>query len=166
MNEQVIQQWQFDALSESAMQSLAGALAQLLKEPLDKALVVYLQGDLGAGKTTFCRFLLNQLGHKGAVKSPTYTLVEPYEQLKPTVYHFDLYRLAEPEELEYMGIRDYFSEPVLCLLEWPDKGRGYIAAADVKIEMTYNSPHSRNISLQTLSDKGQQLLRRLDFPAS
>lgn len=166
MKDDVKQQWQFDALSELAMASLAEAFAQLLQQPLEKALVIYLEGDLGAGKTTFSRFLLNKLGHVGAVKSPTYTLVEPYEHLIPAVYHFDLYRLSDPEELEYMGIRDYFSEPTVCLLEWPKKGQGFIAPADIIIKLNYSTDNSRDICLRALTDKGLELLLKLDFPAA
>ncbi|MBO6258065.1 MAG: tRNA (adenosine(37)-N6)-threonylcarbamoyltransferase complex ATPase subunit type 1 TsaE [Succinivibrio sp.] len=125
---------------EQATESLGGCLSDILV-PLclkhSRAVSVHLIGELGAGKTTLCRGFLRRQGVAGPVKSPTYTLVEPYDFTGFSVYHFDLYRLRDPEELEYMGVRDYFSKIACCLIEWPQNAEGILPAPDVIIDISY-----------------------------
>lgn len=122
--------------------------------------MIYLQGELGAGKTTLTRGIMRGFGYQGAVKSPTYTLVEPYEFTQCRIYHFDLYRLADPGEVEYLGTEDYFANNNLCIVEWPEKGANAIPAADLLIKLNSEGT-GRRVSCQSLSEKGQLIAKRL-----
>ncbi len=122
--------------------------------------IIHLQGDLGAGKTTLTRGLMRGYGYRGAVKSPTYTIVEPYEFERCCIYHFDLYRLLDPEEVEYLGADDYFDRANLCLIEWAENGAGIVPAADLKIEIE-SAGTGRLLKCQSLTDKGATIAKRL-----
>ncbi len=142
--------------NEQDTQNLAQVLATHFRSG-----VIYLIGDLGAGKTTLTRYLLQKIGHQGAVKSPTYTLVEPYQIGERAVFHFDLYRLNDPYELELMGIRDYLETPnALFIFEWPSKGGNEIPDADLTIEIlkSEDDEAERTVVL-TMSD--QQTLNQI-----
>jgi tRNA threonylcarbamoyladenosine biosynthesis protein TsaE len=145
--------------NEKQMLALGERLAHALAQS-GVGCVIYMIGDLGAGKTTLARGLLRGLGHQGSVKSPTFTLVEPYELEGKTVYHFDLYRLADPEELEYIGIRDYFAADSVTMVEWPDKGAGVLPAPDISIGIEYRDK-GRAVELTGNTPKGEALLGQL-----
>ena len=136
------------------------ALGQRLASVTEPGSVMYLHGDLGMGKTTLSRGFIQSLGHTGAVKSPTYTLVEPYDFTGFTVYHFDLYRLGDPEELEFMGIRDYFTARTVCLIEWPERGSGVLPPADLVITIV-KSGSGRLVTLCSQTAAGAVVLTGL-----
>lgn len=137
------------------------ALGERLGSALHGGAVVFLHGDLGAGKTTLSRGVLRAFGHQGSVKSPTYTLVEPYEFEGVTVYHFDLYRLGDPEELDYMGIRDYFAGPTVCLVEWSSRGEGYLPRADLHVDIGHIDTDHRRVVLRANSERGRVICQQL-----
>ncbi|MFL1456108.1 tRNA (adenosine(37)-N6)-threonylcarbamoyltransferase complex ATPase subunit type 1 TsaE [Marinobacter sp. GN3S48] len=144
---------------EAATETLGRQLAQVVSGVGD-GVTVFLEGNLGMGKTTLSRGVMRGLGHEGAVKSPTYTLVEPYEHLRPAAYHFDLYRLGDPEELEYMGIRDYFEGENFCLIEWPERGQGVLPRPDLVITLSREGT-GRSACLVPGTQNGESLLAKL-----
>lgn len=123
--------------------------------------LVFLEGTLGAGKTTFSRGFIQALGHAGAVKSPTYTLVETYDLSAAKVCHFDLYRLGSSEELEFIGIREYLQDGALCLIEWPDKGQGVLPAPDITLTLA-DQGGGRKISWQASTAQGERWAEQLN----
>lgn len=140
---------------EDATQLFGAALAQaLLAQEIFQSKIL-LEGDLGAGKTTLSRGLLRALGHQGPVPSPTYTLVEPYSLSSRTFYHLDLYRLADADELEFLGWRDM--QEAIMLIEWPERAATAIGQGDVRLALT-PSGDGRQLSLQAHSDDGQRLV--------
>jgi len=142
---------------EAAQRSLAALIAD--KTPPGS--VIFLQGELGAGKTTLVKGFLQSLGFDGNVKSPTYTLVEPYLIDNQQIYHFDLYRLGTPDELEYAGGRDYFDGHSICLIEWPEKAEGYLPEADVICSLSYqkrSGVQGRGCEISARTDKGRHII--------
>ena len=151
-------QFAIQLLGEQAMVDFGKALGVACQQ---RRAVIFLEGDLGMGKTTLSRGVLQAFGHQGAVKSPTYTLVEPYDFAGTSVYHFDLYRLGDPEELEYMGIRDYFEhENSLCLIEWPEKGAMFLPVADLVVRIQAVKS-GRELALVSQTSNGADIIQAL-----
>jgi tRNA threonylcarbamoyladenosine biosynthesis protein TsaE len=148
---------------ESATLALGAALARAVAP----GLVIYLHGDLGAGKTALTRALLRAAGYQGTVKSPTYTLSEPYRvQIggEPVnVIHYDLYRMASPEEFLDAGFREDFDGQNICIVEWPEKGEPVLPPPDVRVLLEVSGA-GRTVELQALSPLGLLCLDRLSFP--
>jgi len=145
---------------EAATAALGCELAPLLLP----GMVVWLDGDLGAGKTTLTRALLRALGHSGPVKSPTYTLVEVYVVSSIYWYHFDFYRFNHPEEFEDAGLGEYFRDDAVCLVEWPEKAAGYVPPADLALVFRFaenGSNPGRELGLVANSEAGRQCLNKL-----
>ncbi len=136
------------------------ALGARLATRLEGGETIYLKGELGAGKTTLVRGLLRGLGHSGNVKSPTYTLVENYSLNNKEIYHFDLYRLNDPEELEAMGIRDYCEPQSVCLFEWPEQGAGVLPPSDILISINH-AGEGREVELFGQSARGESILSQI-----
>lgn len=122
--------------------------------------LVFLRGELGAGKTTLTRGLLRALGHAGAVKSPTYTLIEPYDLPAGRVNHLDLYRIGDPGELEYLGLGELFDVRALTLVEWPERGKGGLPTPDLDVTIEHR-PAGRRVTIEATSRHGIDILKRL-----
>jgi tRNA threonylcarbamoyladenosine biosynthesis protein TsaE len=152
---------------EAQTAALANAFAASLERwisqnPLNH-LNISLEGDLGAGKTTFARYLIQSLGHDGKVKSPTYTLCEPYPISKNgqlfTVHHFDLYRMRDPLEWQEAGFAELFDVPGFCVIEWPEKAEGTLPAFDIQIQLEAgNNEDDRSITIHAFSEQGKTVL--------
>ncbi len=135
--------------------------AQLAQSCENLPAVIFLRGELGAGKTTLARGFLRGLGFEGVVKSPTYTLVEQYDLSKNlTVFHFDLYRIHDPEELEFIGIHDYFAQKGIFLIEWPEQGGDLLPLADLSCYIR-QSGEGREVGVEALTERGEKILERV-----
>jgi tRNA threonylcarbamoyladenosine biosynthesis protein TsaE len=161
-----------EADTTALAQKLAFSLSHLFQTTESAHLNISLEGDLGAGKTTFARYLIQAMGYKGRVKSPTYTLCEPYPvQIKSsdanhaiciTAHHFDLYRMRDPLEWQEAGFAEHFDEPGFCLVEWPEKAEGTLPAFDIQIQLSSaEDENARNISLQASSDQGRAVVEKM-----
>ena len=148
---------EFKVGSEDEMLQLGESLAEVLAAPC----ILYLQGNLGAGKTTLVRGILTGLGHASNVKSPTYTLVENYRLGELACYHFDLYRLGDPEELETIGFRDYLQSDALCFVEWPEKGQGWLPEPDLLLRMETTGLSERRVVCSAMKPGGERILAKL-----
>ena len=152
-----------EADTASLAKQLAASFEKFLTQQSGSHLNISLEGDLGAGKTTFARYLIQALGHEGKVKSPTYTLCEPYPlQLKDqaiTVHHFDLYRMRDPLEWQEAGFAEHFDVPGICLIEWPEKAEGTLPAFDIQIQLNAGADENeRSINIIALSHQGNSVL--------
>jgi tRNA threonylcarbamoyladenosine biosynthesis protein TsaE len=143
--------------SATSMRKHGGDLARLVKP----GTVIYLQGTLGAGKTTFVRGFLRGLGYLRHVRSPSFNLFEIYQIKNQIICHFDLYRLKHPEELAYIGIADFFNDENICLLEWPDHGKGFLQQADLICVFKFpKQGKGRELEIKALTPKGREMLKK------
>ena len=152
-----------EAETASLAQRLAVSIQEFMKHSPKSHLNISLEGDLGAGKTTFARHLIQGLGYEGKVKSPTYTLCELYElqsnQRTFTAHHFDLYRMRDPLEWQEAGFAEYFDIPGFCLIEWPEKAEDTLPAFDIQIQLTGGTEENeRAIVINALSEQGKKVL--------
>ena len=137
-------------------------LGAVLANALPEGVLVFLEGELGTGKTSLVRGVLRELGHQGAVKSPTYTLLEEYSLAGKEIIHFDLYRLTDPEELDLIGIRDYFNGKACCFIEWPQRGQDYLPQEDIEIQISL-AGSGRLARISAHSEPGMKLMKSIQI---
>lgn len=148
--------WEIEVPGEQASAKLAAKFAAAMRPPC----VVYLRGDLGAGKTLFTRAYVHALGFVGYVKSPSYGLLETYRAGGQTILHLDLYRIEDPEELEYLAIRDLYGADCVLMVEWPDRGGSFLPSADLVLDFS-EKDETRFIKCTAISTTGWELARKL-----
>jgi tRNA threonylcarbamoyladenosine biosynthesis protein TsaE len=142
--------------SEQAMLEFASRVAKAI----ESGAVIFLNGPLGAGKTTFTRGFLRAFGYHGKVKSPTYTLVEPYEFDGQVIFHFDFYRLDNASELEHIGLNEYFTRHSICLIEWPEKGFPLLPTPDVICDIAF-AGEGREVRVEAGTERGERILAKI-----
>jgi tRNA threonylcarbamoyladenosine biosynthesis protein TsaE len=143
---------------ERATRALGARLAALVHPGMS----VHLSGELGSGKTTLARGLIQALGFAGKVKSPSYTLVEPYEDSRLSLYHFDLFRFHDPEEWRDAGFRELFNERSICLVEWPERAANLLLPADLRIVLSAPAGGGRDVAIQANTEEGRRCLTALE----
>ena len=148
------------------MRAIGAALGAALARVNGCAVVIAIRGELGAGKTTLVGGVLNALGFAGPARSPTYTLIEPYETAALHLYHLDLYRLSDASEVEALGSRDLLSERAVLLVEWPERGTGRLPGADLQISINYGAAaETRVVRLAATTSAGSRLLDEIALPS-
>ena len=155
-----------EAETAKLAKDFAASLSKLIIQNPTAHLNISLEGDLGAGKTTFARYLIQSMGHEGKVKSPTYTLCEPYpinqNDRSFIVHHFDLYRMRDPLEWQEAGFAELFDVPGFCLIEWPEKAEGTLPAFDLQIQLLAGSDENeRSVIMNAFSDQGKSVLESI-----
>lgn len=150
--------FEFTLNSFEETEAFAKCVAAVVVAPCSIAL----QGDLGAGKTTFARGFLHAFGHEGNVKSPTYTILEPYQLGDISVNHLDLYRLVDPEELEFIGAHELFTDNTINLIEWPEQGAGWLPEMDLWLKIVHIED-GRRLCLSANTPRGMSLLAKMEF---
>ncbi len=140
------------------MRSLGAAIARALPQTLAQPLFIALYGDLGAGKTMLVSGVLEALGLASHARSPTYTLIEPYETAQIRVYHLDLYRLTDASDLEMLGVRDLLNSQSVLFIEWPERGAGFLPTPNLAIRIAYAGEGEREVTLQAHDSQGRVLL--------
>jgi tRNA threonylcarbamoyladenosine biosynthesis protein TsaE len=155
-----VARWPDEPATGRAAAALAQALLAQRHALTTHGFTLWLSGDLGAGKTALVRRLLQALGHTGSVKSPTYTLLEPYTVSSLNFYHFDFYRFADPEEFEFAGFRELFGPGCLCAVEWPEQAAGFLSAPDLRLALSVAEP-GRQVLAQAFSERGVPCLQAI-----
>jgi tRNA threonylcarbamoyladenosine biosynthesis protein TsaE len=149
---------------DAATRALGRKLGESLLHDSERSLVLYFNGELGAGKTTMIGAVLAALGNSGTAKSPTYTLIEPYELNGRQILHADLYRLARPVEAEALALPEQLIGGTLLFVEWAERGRGFVPLSDVEVNLSYGASGGRDAELFGRTPAGAEVVQRIALP--